>query len=147
MKDIEKLLREELSNIVPSMSEELRNHPITSREKKPVFIPWKLVISVCSLVIIAVLAISLSILNPSAPGSQIGTSTPTQTTTVENEHSYYLIQINPKILIKTNNCEVLDVKPLNNDAEKLLENIIETIKNSEIIDGVNLIAEKAVEQG
>ena len=92
MNNLEKRINDELDALVPKMSDELVNHPITKREttfnkfnKKKIFIPLGGLST-----ILAALVIVFSFINLNRA-----------------KYDYYVVEINPKIILKANSGFIL----------------------------------------
>ena len=124
---IEKRLLNEMNKITPNMSDELKNHPINKREKKPHF---KMGISIG--LVLATLIVITTILS-------INFLAPT------NLNAYYIVEINPTIMIEVNKGIVSEVKSGNNDGDALLLDL--NIEGKSLDKAMDDIALNALRQG
>lgn len=133
MNDLEKRINDELDALMPKMSDELFNHPITKREtsfnkfnKKKIFIPLGGLSTILAALIIVFSFINLN----------------------QAKYDYYVVEINPKIILKANSDgNICEVKGGNSDADEILFLIGEELVNMDVNQGIEYISAKALEIG
>ncbi len=142
---LKKILNAELENIVPNMSENVKNAPFPTNEiveeNKKSFFKTNAFRMVTAFALSLVL-ICLVILPFALKGGNGGYT--------YNENSVICLEVNPKIkLVANGNDEIVSVSSSNTDADVILieDGLVENLKGKKISDGLEILIEKCVEYG
>jgi len=133
MKNIEKMLNDELDSIVPEMSENLRNYPISTNPIYKKSFNFRLIPAFCLPVLIICIAL-VFIFKPN-PKQEI--------------NQWYLLEVNPSILVTTDNDRVVtSIKSANSDADIVIAGLdLDTLIGEELSKVAEVIADELLQLG
>lgn len=133
MKNIEKMLNEELDSIVPEMSENLRNYPISTKPTYKKTFNFRLIPAFCLPVLIICIAL-VFIFKPN-PKQEI--------------NQWYLLEVNPSILITTDDMRVVtSIKSANSDADIVISGLdLDSLIGEDLSKVAEVIADELLQLG